>query len=112
MSFETITIERRQPIIDKRFVKIPGRENGGSPPITLQEAEIGIDSPTDGDDNRIDVLSFGGAREYRTIHPYYNHNLNMDFITYDVIGLNGYRVATGVIDDVQQAIRDVSDSIY
>ena len=112
MSFKTITIERRQPIIDKRFIKIPGHENGESPPITISEAEIGIDSPTDGDDGRVDVLSFGSAREYRTIHPYYNHNLNIDFLTYDVIGLDGYRVATGAIDDVQQAIRDISDAKY
>ena len=119
MSFETITIERRQPIIDKRLIRIPGGEAGGSivdgpvsdfglPPVTISEAEIAIDTPTNGDDGRMDVLSFGRGREYKTIHPYYTQNLNMDFVVYDVIGLDGKRVATGEPDDMQEALREVA----
>lgn len=108
MSFETITIERRQPVFDKQFIKVPAAEDGDLPPITVEEAEISIDSPTNGDDGRVDVLSFGRGKEYRTIMPSYSRVSSLDFLTYDRIGLDGYRIETDKIDDIQEAIREIA----
>lgn len=110
MSFETITIERRQPIYDKKFVKVPSAEDGELPPVTIDEVENNIDTPTDGDDGRVGTLSFGRGRGYINIIPFYTKNLNMDFVTYDEIGLDGKRVGhqSESVDDIQEEIREIA----
>lgn len=112
MSFETITIERRQPVYDKRFVKPPSAEDGELPYVTTDEIEATIDTPTDGDDGRVSLLSFGRGREYREFFPHYTKNLNLDFVTYDVVGLDGKRVGFGnqPVDDIQEEIREIARS--
>jgi len=110
MSFETITIERRQPVYDKRFVKPPSAEDGDLPYVTIDEVETNIDTPTDGDDGRVSLLSFGRGQENRGFLPYYTKNLNLDFVTYDTVGLDGKRVGftSEAVDDLQEAIREIA----
>lgn len=111
MSFETITIERRQPVYDKRFIKPPAAEDGELPYVTADEIENNIDTPTNGDDGRVSQLSFGRGNEHRGFFPFYTHNLNLDFITYDEIGLDGNRVnSSGPVDNIQEEIREIARS--
>lgn len=112
MSFETIKIERRQPIYDKRFVKPPGAEDGQLPYVTVDEINVQIDSPTDGDNGRTNTLSFGRGKEMIGIIPFYTKNLNLDFITYDYVGLDGKRIGfdSDPVDDLQEAIREIARS--
>lgn len=110
MSLQTITIERRQPILDKRFIKVPGAEPGSAnwsaqPYLSVQEAVNGLNQ-TSGE--RADTLSFGDGKERRGILPVYRHNMNLDFVTYAVVGTDGYTKNTGIIDDTQGELRDIS----
>jgi hypothetical protein len=111
MSFNTITIERRQPILDKRFVKIPGAENHELPPITYEEAVAGLNPPTG--DKRVGLLNFGVGKN-RNLLPYYQKNMNLDFLTYETVNTKGYpvNVGAGPVDDIQQSIRDIASSKY
>lgn len=110
MSFETIRIERRQPVYDKKFVKPPSAEDGELPYVTVTEIENSIDSPTDGDDGKVSIMSIGRGRKYSEFTPYYSKISNMDFITYDEVGLDGKRVSTNSLFDFQQQIRDIAES--
>lgn len=110
MSFETITIERRQPVYDKKFVKPPSAEDGELPYVTVTEIENNIDSPTDGDDGKVSLMSFGRGKKYSKFTPYYSKISNLDFITYDTVGLDGKRVSSGSLLDFQQQIRNIAES--
>jgi len=112
MSFETITIERRQPVYDKRFVKPPGAEDGELPYVTTNEIENNIDSPTDGDDGRVSLLSFGRGQKNSGFLPNYTKNLNLDFVTYDTVRLDGKRIgsSSNSVDDIQEEIREIARS--
>lgn len=112
MSLQTITIERRQPILDKRFIKVPGSEPGSTQwdaqaHLPIDEAINGLNQ-TDG--NRAGSLSFGTGKERRNIIPFYRHNLNLDFLTYQVVGTDGKTIDTDIVDDVQDDLRDISAS--
>jgi hypothetical protein len=95
MSFETIRIQRSQPIIDKKYVKIPGRENFESPPV---DYNVALDNM-----NNVDAISLSTG-----IIPNYQKNLNLDFIVYAEVGLDGK--LSGDLVDFQQELRDVSES--
>jgi hypothetical protein len=102
MSFETIRIQRRQPIIDKRYVKIPGKENYETPPVEYSTAVNNIDN--------IDVTSIG-MKDRDGIIPFYQKDMNLDFITYAEVGLDGRVIGSGAVVDFQQELRDVSESL-
>ena len=110
MSFQDISIERRQPIIDKRFIKIPGAEPGSTqwneqPLLPVDEAISGLNQ-TDG--SRAQTLNFGIGKERRDILPQYEVNRNLDFVTYARVGLDVYPLGTEEIDDIQGNLRDIS----
>lgn len=111
MSLQNITIERRQPLIDRTWVKIPGGENNTSmPPITVNEAESGLNGTTE----RVDTLTFG-YKERRGILPHYQKHLSLDFLTYARVGTDGKTINqpnSNPTDDIQKDIRDISESKY
>jgi hypothetical protein len=100
MSFETIRIQRSQPIIDKKYIKIPGKENFESPPVEYNFALDSIDN--------VDAVSIATRNG---IIPNYQKNLNLDFITYAEVGLDGKMIGSDTVVDFQQELRDVSDSL-
>lgn len=111
MSFNTITIERRQPILNKKYVKIPGAEDTAVP-LTVSEAETGIDNPTDGGRDQSGTLNFGFG-ERRNIIPVYQMNNNLDFLTYEAVGLDGkVPTVSGAVADIQEELRETSEAKY
>lgn len=111
MSLQSITIERRQPLFDRTWVKIPGGENNTLlPPITVAEAKAGLN----GTEERVNTLTFG-YKERRGILPYYQKHLSLDFLTYAVVGTDGKTIGQPdslPVDDIQQGIRDISEAKY
>lgn len=109
MSLQDIKIIRRQPIINKKYVKVPNSEDT-KPYLTVDETLIGINTPTDGDDGRINLLNFGFG-ERVGILPNYQMNSNLDFVTYDQIGVNG-KNSSNIIDDIQLDLNKLANSKY
>lgn len=99
MSFETITIERSLPILNKRFVKRPNAENK-LPPVDVSDI-------TDGTGVSHGTLNIN-VRQTRNIIPFYQMNCNIDFIMLPTINLNGYTVGmAGPVEDYHREITNL-----
>lgn len=96
MSFETITIERTLPILNKRFVKRPNAELN-LPPVDVSDI-------TDGTGISHGTLNIN-VRSTRNIIPFYQMNSNLDFVTLPTVGLNGYTIGeSGPVQDYHEEI--------
>lgn len=113
MSFETITIERRQPILNKKYVRAPDGVNDSLPLVTVDEAVTGINNPTAAGREKVDLLNFGFGERRGFLPTYQRHN-NLDFLTYAAVGLDGKTVGApaGPVDDIQQELRDIAESKF
>lgn len=111
MSLQNITIERRQPILDRTWIKIPGGENNTlMPPITITEAKANLN----GTEEKVNTLTFG-CKSRRGIIPHYQKHLSLDFLTYATIGTDGKTINQAnnlPVDDIQQEIRDISEAKF
>jgi hypothetical protein len=112
MSFETISIQRRQPVLDKRFIRVPGAEHGTSPSpaqplLPAVDAVAGLNA-TSGNSG---FLSFGRGQGYEFL-PHYSKDINLDFITYEEVGTDGKVIGApnDPVRDFQQELRDISSA--
>ena len=107
MSFETIRIQRRQPVLDKQYIKVPGAEPGAYPTSAqpLLPANEAVDGLNSTGESGCGYLQFGRGKKNEFLSQYHD-NINLDFITYEEVGLDGK-----VIGEEDEPVRDFQEEL-